>query len=190
MFCLVSLALSNKPWHLQNHRTVEIGKDFWRSSHPNPLPVLDHSHSKKVFLDVQIKLLVFQFVPDVSYLVREQHWEREALLSVSLFLARSIHVCTHINNTHNLFPKLDNPTLSAFPSWRGNLLVALRWTLPSMAWLSYTGEPSTGNSIQVWPNICWVEWREQLLQTAASTLQNGYCKVSLLCSQGILLADM
>lgn len=90
--------------------------------------MLDHSHSKKVFLDVQIKLLVFQFVP-VVFILSEVSTE----MSVSLFLTCSVQVSTHVNNTHNLFLKLNSPTLSAFLSWRGNPLVALHWTLSSMA---------------------------------------------------------
>jgi len=60
-----------------------------------PVPVLGHPHSEKVFPDVQRQPPVFQFVPVASCLVTRHHWKE----SGSVLFALSLQVCIHVDET-------------------------------------------------------------------------------------------
>ena len=73
---------------------LNISKDGELHNLPGqPVPVLGHPHSKKVFSDVQKESPVFQFVPIDSCPVTRHHSKE----SGSVFFAPSLQVFIYIN---------------------------------------------------------------------------------------------
>ena len=95
----------------QNHvQTAFEHLQGWRLDNlpGQPVPVLSHSHCKKVFPDVQREPPVFQVVPIASGPVAGHHWEEPG----SVFFAPSWQVFISIDEIplSLFFPRLNSPS--------------------------------------------------------------------------------
>jgi len=221
--CLAGLSdpLKHLNWHTETQRMT--ARDLWRSSCPasllkqghlelvvqtvfeysqtwrlhtlpgQPIPVLSHPRSTKMFPGFQSESPLLQFVPVAPGPITGYHWtEPSSVLYVS-----SLQVFIYFDeNPPEPSPAWTVPALSAFPRRRdspsltylgGPLLDSVQYVHDSLV----LGSPELDSTLQVWAHQCLAEEKDVLFDLLARLcLMHPRLLISLPCSEGTLLVHV
>ena len=161
-----------------------------------PVPMLSHRHSKKVFPDVRREPPAFQFVPTASGPVTGHH-RKEAS---SLLFAHSLQVFTHVEeisvcdgcaqplpSLSLLFSRLNWPRSQPFLTEESfsHLCSPLLDSPQYVHVFLVLGSPVLDTALQVRPHQCWIKGQDHLPRPAGNTPSNAaQDATSLSFSQG------
>lgn len=197
--------------HPCNHRTVEVGRNLWRSSHPASLPLkqvaqahvqafeylwgwrlhnhprhpvtaLNHQQIQKVFPDVKGNLLCLGLYPLPSVL---SLGTTEYCLALSPLHPHAGYLYTLMRSPQRLLvSRLNSPQRSQTEEMLQSLHKLSSPLVNSFqcACICFVlGSPKLDLVFQVWASLCWVEGKDSLLWPTATTPNVAGETDSLLC---------
>lgn len=133
---------------------------------PQPFPVFDHSHSKKV------EFHIFKFVSIIYCPVSGLHWLPHFL---SFLPIKYLSTLSLLFSRLNWFRLTELIRLSSY-SWCSSPFIAsvvLCWTFASKSICPAVGSPELDSALKTWPHQCCVEGKDHLPQPVDNYLCNA-----------------
>lgn len=133
---------------------------------PQPFPVFDHSHSKKV------EFHIFKFVSIIYCPVSGLHWLPHFL---SFPPIKYLSTLSLLFSRLNWFRLTELIRLSSY-SWCSSPFIAsvvLCWTFASKSICPAVGSPELDSALKTWPHQCCVEGKDHLPQPVDNYLCNA-----------------
>lgn len=133
---------------------------------PQPFPVFDHSHSKKV------EFRIFKFVSIIYCPVSGLHWLPHFL---SFLPIKYLSTLSLLFSRLNWFRLTELIRLSSY-SWCSSPFIAsvvLCWTFASKSICPAVGSPELDSALKTWPHQCCVEGKDHLPQPVDNYLCNA-----------------